>query len=68
MGYGAVRREAHLVGDGGEDRLGPWSDLYALGATVYHGVTGRAPLAATQRVSAMHDDEPDPVDLRPGDC
>lgn len=46
---------------GGDDRLGPWSDLYALGATVSHLVTGYAPLAATQRVTVVQDSEPDPV-------
>jgi len=31
------------------DKQGPWTDIYGLGATLYHGVTGRAPLAAVDR-------------------
>jgi serine/threonine protein kinase len=48
---------------GGDERLGPWSDIYALGATAYHGVTGRAPRASTQRVTMVHDGKPDPVQV-----
>jgi hypothetical protein len=29
---------------------GPWSDLYALGGTLYHAVTGQAPEEATLRI------------------
>jgi serine/threonine protein kinase len=42
-------------------KQGPWSDIYALGATMYHCAVGVAPMAATERVAAMHDHEPDPV-------
>jgi serine/threonine protein kinase len=31
------------------DRQGPWTDIYGMGATLYHGVTGRAPLTAVDR-------------------
>lgn len=29
---------------------GPWSDIYALGAVMYHAISGEAPPAATRRV------------------
>lgn len=46
------------------DKYGPWSDLYSLGATLYHCVTGVQPIAATDRVAAIHEGEADPlVDL-----
>ncbi|MGE0660603.1 MAG: serine/threonine-protein kinase [Reyranellaceae bacterium] len=31
-------------------RQGPWTDIYALSATLYHGVTGRIPPQATDRI------------------
>jgi len=31
------------------DLLGPWSDIYALAATLYHAITGEKPEAATER-------------------
>jgi serine/threonine protein kinase len=42
-------------------KQGPWSDIYAIGATMYQCAVGVAPLAATERVAAVHDKEPDPV-------
>ena len=47
----------------GEEKQGAWSDLYALGATLYHCVAGRPPPTATERISAAHDNEVDPVDV-----
>jgi serine/threonine protein kinase len=35
-------------------RQGPWTDIYALAATLYHGVTGRRPSDAPSRMN--HDD------------
>jgi len=42
-------------------KLGPWSDLYALGATLYHCVAGVPPPAATERIAAMQDGAEDVV-------
>ncbi len=44
-----------------DDKQGPWSDIYALGATMYHCVTGLAPMPSTERVAALHGGEPDPL-------
>ena len=43
------------------DKQGPWSDIYALGATIYHCIVGAAPTPATDRLTSIYDDEPDPV-------
>lgn len=42
-------------------KQGPWSDIYAIGATMYQCAVGVAPMAATERVAAVHDKEPDPI-------
>ncbi len=43
------------------NKQGPWSDIYAMGATMYHCVTGIAPIAATERMAAIHDGDTDPL-------
>lgn len=42
-------------------KQGPWTDIYGIGATIYHCITGLVPVAATDRVAALQDDEPDPI-------
>ena len=39
---------------------GPWSDLYALGATLYHLITGEAPVNGQARLAALAEDRTDP--------
>jgi serine/threonine protein kinase len=39
---------------------GPWSDLYALGATFYHLIAGEAPVNGQARLAALAEDRPDP--------
>jgi formylglycine-generating enzyme required for sulfatase activity/serine/threonine protein kinase len=41
-------------------RQGPWSDLYAVGATMYMCMFGKAPIAATARSAALGENEADP--------
>ena len=39
---------------------GPWSDLYALGATLYHLISGEAPVNGQARLAALAEERPDP--------
>jgi len=39
---------------------GPWSDLYALGATLYHLISGEAPTNGQARLAALAERRPDP--------
>lgn len=43
------------------DQQGPWSDLYAVGATCFHCMTGSPPVAATERLATFHGLGGDPV-------
>ncbi|MCX8509090.1 MAG: serine/threonine-protein kinase, partial [Rhodobacteraceae bacterium] len=39
---------------------GPWSDLYALGASLYHLISGNAPVNAQARLAALAENREDP--------
>ncbi|PWE31388.1 hypothetical protein DDZ14_12800 [Maritimibacter sp. 55A14] len=39
---------------------GPWSDLYALAASLYHGIKGEAPINGQARLAAIAEQRPDP--------
>lgn len=44
-----------------QSKQGPWSDLYAVGATMYRSISGQTPIDAPTRSSAIVEDEPDPL-------
>ena len=54
-GYSAIE-QYHDQGN-----LGPWTDLYAIGATLYRCISGSTPVAATERVTATAEGRPDPL-------
>ncbi|MGB3146365.1 MAG: protein kinase [Paracoccaceae bacterium] len=41
---------------------GPWSDLYALAASLYHVIKGEAPLNGQARLAAIAEQRPDPYE------
>ena len=42
------------------DQQGPWTDIYSLGATLYQCISGKRPVPALNRTSALDNGEPDP--------
>jgi serine/threonine protein kinase len=44
-----------------DDQQGPWTDIYALGAVLYYGISGNAPIDSTLRGSAVLNNRPDPL-------
>lgn len=43
------------------EQQGPWTDIYGLGATLYHCLTGLAPVSSLDRISAAHAKRRDPL-------
>ncbi len=43
-------------------KQGPWTDIYALGASLHQGITGEKPMESTIRGMALLHDEPDPYE------
>jgi serine/threonine protein kinase len=44
-----------------QERQGPWSDIYGVGATIYHCITGSSPMTALDRISALQGGRRDPM-------
>lgn len=52
--------EQYQTGDGME--VGPWTDIYSLGATLYYAISGTTPVGPTARLAALVRKSPDPLE------
>lgn len=57
-GYTPIE-QYHQEGEG--MKVGPWTDIYALGATLYYAISGETPIGPTGRLAAMVTRSPDPL-------
>ena len=46
-----------------DEKQGAWTDLYSLGATVFHCMVGEAPLVSTKRMGLLREEKVDPTGL-----
>ena len=46
----------------GAEKQGPWSDIYGLGTTMLHCMSGFPPPSVTERIAATFDGTTDPID------
>lgn len=53
VGTMAYMSPEQLAGEA--DALGPWTDVYLLGATLFHALTGRPPHADKSRLERLHE-------------
>ena len=44
-----------------QEKQGPWSDIYGVGATIYHCIAGSSPMTAMDRISALQGGRRDPM-------
>ncbi|MEW8438535.1 MAG: SUMF1/EgtB/PvdO family nonheme iron enzyme [Candidatus Thiodiazotropha taylori] len=42
-------------------KQGSWTDLYAIGATMYRAISGHPPVESSERVAAVGEGDPDPL-------
>jgi serine/threonine protein kinase len=44
-----------------QERQGAWSDIYGVGATIYHSLAGNSPITALDRIAALQNGRRDPM-------
>jgi len=44
-----------------QERQGPWSDIYGVGATIYHCIAGSSPMTALDRIASLQGGRRDPM-------